>query len=438
MPKFNINGSDTSLYLGYEYVEQGYEASIFNIDLSNLVSIESNLDNTKVGTYEVKYILKYYLFKITKVRNVEVYESEAPIITLEGDTLYYVCPSSNYEEAGYKAYDNYDLDITSKVKVSVLNDTYIYEVEDSSHNKTKVERKIIYEDIKPPIITLEENKSIMVGESFIDAGYKAYDNCLGDITSEVKVTNNVDTSKVGHYKVYYEVSDGYNSTVMERDVFVYNKAILGTVNTPGVIYLTFDDGPSNNTKRLLDILDKYDVKVTFFVVPKISELRYLIKEEYERGHAIGIHSMSHNYSSIYTSDDALLNDIKMANEVVKEQTGSYTYLYRYPGGSSNTVSRSYSKGIITRTSSILHDMGYHYFDWNISSGDAGGTLSTSVVYNNVISHLSKSRSNVVLMHDTQGFSVDAVEDIIQYGISNGYTFAPLSLEVYEVHHGIAN
>ena len=88
--------------------------------------------------------------------------------------------------------------------------------------------------------------------------------------------------------------------------------------------------------------------------------------------------------------------------------------------------------------SWLHDNGYHYFDWNISSGDAGGTTTIDGVANNVIRGLSKNRYNVVLMHDTHDYTAYAVERIIQYGIANGYTFAPITMNTREVHHGIAN
>ena len=100
---------------------------------------------------------------------------------------------------------------------------------------------------------------------------------------------------------------------------------------------------------------------------------------------------------------------------------------------------NYSTGIISRSSLYLHSNGYHYFDWNISSGDASSSAKYAYqIYNNVIKGLSKNRPNVVLMHDTKSYTADAVEDIIKYGLANGYTFSNITMDTKEVHHSIAN
>ena len=440
MPKLSIVGNDIIIELNTRYIEQGYKATILGNDITNLVQVTNNIDTSKVGNYYVNYYVKS-LFGISIRRNVYVIEKEAPILTLEGNSIYYVCPDSEYVEPGYNAYDNYDGDLNNKVVITKNDDSITYEVYDSSSNYASIKRYIKYEDNLKPTIELvgDTNIYIGIGESYNEPGYTAVDNCLGDIKDKVVVTNNIDSSKAGAYKVSYEVSDGINTTIKERNVYVVGKAgILGYENNPGVIYLTFDDGPSYYTSKILDTLDKYNVKATFFVVPKNSGYYYLIKKAYDNGHSIGIHSLSHDYASIYSSDNALYNDISSTNERIKNITGSYTYLYRYPGGSSNTISMNYSNGIISRSSLYLHSLGYHYFDWNISSGDAGGAKYAYQVYNNVIKGLSKNRSNVVLMHDTKSYTADAVEDIVKYGLANGYQFAAITLNTREVHHSIAN
>ena len=438
LPKIELIGDNVNVILENEYIEPGYKATRFFKDVTNKVVVTNNIDINHVGYYEVSYKLNKKEVK----RSVRVIETEAPEIVLEGNEEVYVCPGSNFEEIGYKATDNYDGDITDKVEVSVDNDTVTYKVSDTSSNQTVVTRKLIYEDIVAPVIELTGGTvSIKIGSSYDEPGYKATDNCLGDITDKVVVSGSVDNSKASNNTLTYTVSDGVNETSVNRSVYVLsNVATLGTENAPGVIYLTFDDGPSSTyTRIILDTLNKYGVKATFFVVPNNSNLHYLIKEEYESGHSIGIHSMSHTYSVIYASDDSLYNDINAVNETIKNITGNYTYLYRYPGGSSNTVSKNYSRGIISRTATELHNRGYHYFDWNISSGDAsGGNPTADQIANNVIRYLSKSRYNVVLMHDTHSYSAYAVEKIIEYGIANGYTFAPITMNTKENHHGIAN
>ena len=126
-------------------------------------------------------------------------------------------------------------------------------------------------------------------------------------------------------------------------------------------------------------------------------------------------------------------------EIVYEQTGSYTKLFRFPGGSSNTVSWNYNYGIMSRLAKSMTDMGYVYFDWNVDSGDAlGGASSSYEVANNVAAGCLEHTASIVLQHDTKGFSVQAVENILRWGRNNGYVFASLDESCYTAHHGIAN
>ena len=439
VPRLILVEGDVKVVLDGEYKEPGYIARSLWFDISDKVVVTNNIDNTKVGDYEVEYKLNKKSIK----RHVKVIETVEPEITLTGEDKVYVCPDSKYNEEGYTASDNYDGDITDKIIKEEKEDAIIYSVTDSSGNNKSVERKLVYEDVTDPVIELKGGSTITltVGSSYSEPGYTATDNCLGDITERVEVSGTVNTSKSGTYNVTYKVSDGIHETVVTRKVSVVSGvATLGTENSPGVIYLTFDDGPSSTyTRIILDTLKKYNVKATFFVVPKNSSLFSLIKEEYDSGHSIAIHSITHTYSIVYASDSNFQNDVIKTNETIKNITGSYTHLYRFPGGSSNTVSKSYSRGIVTRMASWLHENGYHYFDWNISSGDAaGGSPTSTQIANNVINSLSKSRANVVLMHDTHDYTAYAVEKIIVYGIQNGYTFAPITMNTREVHHSIAN
>ena len=203
-----------------------------------------------------------------------------------------------------------------------------------------------------------------------------------------------------------------------------------------MIALTFDDGPGEYTSKLLDILSKYNVKATFFTVG--SGHPDLLKAEADAGHSIGIHSATHDYSKIYASEDAFFADLRKQQDTIENATGIRTTLVRFPGGSSNTVSKSYCSGIMTKLTKDLTDMGYQYFDWNVTSGDAGETTSTSVVVQNVISGIQQHDVSIVLQHDIKGFSVNAVEKIIQWGLAHGYTFLPLTAESPTAHNGVNN
>ena len=203
-----------------------------------------------------------------------------------------------------------------------------------------------------------------------------------------------------------------------------------------VIYLTFDDGPSKYTLQLLEVLEKYNVKATFFIVGNAG-VGYL-DEIAAGGHSIGIHSMTHVYSEIYASDEAYFKDLYATQQLIYERTGILTTLMRFPGGSSNKVSIKHNKGIMTRLTAAVEAQGFQYFDWNVSSGDAGGTTKTEEVFQNVINGVKHRDISVVLQHDIKGYSVAAVEQIIQWGLANGYTFLPLEPSSPVCHSKINN
>ena len=192
----------------------------------------------------------------------------------------------------------------------------------------------------------------------------------------------------------------------------------------GVIWLTFDDGPSSTiTPKVLDILKKENVKATFFVLNYSSANEHLIKRIVAEGHTIGIHGYSHEYSKIYKSKETFMNNIYSLQDKIYKSTGVKSMYIRFPGGSSNTVSRHYCKGIMTELTKEVLSKGFRYYDWNISSGDAGGAKNSKAVYKNVTKNLSKKRGNLVLCHDIHLKTLEALPDIIKYAKKEGYTFA---------------
>lgn len=202
-------------------------------------------------------------------------------------------------------------------------------------------------------------------------------------------------------------------------------------------YLTFDDGPSVNTKKLLDILDKYNVKATFFVISKKGfDKEY--KDIVERGHTIALHSYSHNYKRIYASTDGYFEDLNKISEKVKELTGVETRIMRFPGGSSNTVSRKYSKGIMKKLTKAVTDAGYTYHDWNVDSGDAtGNNISAKRLLKNIKSDIGVQTEIDVLMHDAgknKNTTVEALPSIIEYLQSKGFTLLPITEDTPPVQH----
>lgn len=206
------------------------------------------------------------------------------------------------------------------------------------------------------------------------------------------------------------------------------------------VYLTFDDGPSSsNTTKILNILDAYNVKATFFVIGTGN--LSIAKDAYNRGHAIGLHANKHEYGQIYTSTDAYFADLELLGYKVKEQIGFTPNIIRFPGGSSNTVSRKYCKGIMTTLSQEVENRGYFYFDWNVDSTDASGNnIPAEQIVSNIKKYVYGQKDVCILMHDTaaKGTTVEALPQIIEYCRSMGYEFCILNQYAKEFHHGINN
>ena len=206
-----------------------------------------------------------------------------------------------------------------------------------------------------------------------------------------------------------------------------------------VCYLTFDDGPSSRTKEILDILKKYNVKATFFVIN--SPESYLMKRIHEEGHAIGLHAYSHNYAQIYKSTDAYFKDLNAISDKVYSLTGVRSPIMRFPGGGSNAVSKQYSKGIMTKLTAEVTKKGYAYFDWNVDSDDAGSSHSSYTrIVNNVINGSKGKNSICVLMHDASSktSTVQALPYIIEGLSERGYRFEVLTNKTSGFHHSVNN
>ena len=444
-----MNGDETVvLEYGQCYHDPGAEAWFFGSHIMpegiEVAVVRTGfVDETKVGTYTVSYEAAYERWHQEKSRTVQIVDTVAPQIWLVEKTGGYVIPGQQYHEEGFMARDNYDGDLTDRVEKTLLKDKIIYEVEDSSGNKAKAIRDIVYYDPIPPVLILEGSTSMTIqeGKTFSEPGYSATDNADGDLTGRVEVTGSVDTGKPGTYKLYYTVTDSFgNSDTEVRIVQVKAKPKPKpqqpeVIPSGKVIYLTFDDGPSKHTEKLLRILKEYNVKATFFVTK--TSYSYLIDDIVDQGHAIAAHAYHHDYSEIYASEEAYFADLQKILDLIKRESGADTKLIRFPGGSSNTASR-FNEGIMSHLTNEVVNRGYRYFDWNVDSNDAGGAKTAEKVCENVINGVQGRRVSIVLQHDTKSYSVDAVEKIIIWGLENGYTFLPLKGDSPTAAHDVRN
>lgn len=404
------------------------------------ISVRENTKNdfSKIGKFTNSYEAKFLFYKSKINKEITVVDTKSPTIELKYIEGHYTLPQQKYVEEGFSAYDEYDGDLTDKVVREEKDGKILYTVSDSSGNTTTVEREIKYDDPIPPEIKLKGNATITLnkGDTYIENGVSITDNCDVNIAEKLVINGKVDTDVAGTYIIEYKVSDtNGNEATVERKVIVED--FVEPSGEGKTIYLTFDDGPSNYTNELLDVLKKYNVKATFFVVGYKCDTN-ILKRIVDEGHSIGLHSTNHSYKDIYNSEQAFVDDLYKMQNLVKEKTGFETFLLRFPGGSSNTVSKNYCKGIMSKLTKKVEELGFEYFDWNVSSGDAGGATTTEQVIKNIKTGVRKYANSVVLQHDTQKFSVDAVEYIIKWGLENGYSFAGLNCDSPKAHHGVNN
>jgi len=200
------------------------------------------------------------------------------------------------------------------------------------------------------------------------------------------------------------------------------------------VYLTFDDGPSDNTNEILDILDDYNVKATFFVCGKDLELYGdMYKRIVDDGHTIGMHSFSHNFGEIYQSKEAFDDDYNKIHDLILNTTGVDTHLYRFPGGSSNTVSTTPMSVFIND----LNEKGTVYYDWNVVSGDATSQAFTSdQLVDNVMNDVVQYKTSVVLLHDASNkdATIECLPKLIEALQASGAMILPITDETTVIQH----
>ena len=404
------------------------------------VHVVGTVNTQKKGRYDVQ---AEYNTKLKPLK-VEVSDTKAPKLKVgnyKTDKFEKVTVSNFVTEVK-------DADPIDKIKMTLGKEEPLekpgeYEVkiiaEDSSGNKTYKKAKLKRVDDKtPPALTVGANLFCSVGQELTDEILLSGVSATDDFDKNPQITidsSEVQTNTPGTYSVKYQCKDrSGNISNATREVII--SATIG--DEQKVIYLTFDDGPSPNTDKILNILAKYNVKGTFFVTGNDASFRYLIARVAKEGHTVGLHTYTHQYS-IYSSEDTYFADLNSVKDMVKQLTGIDARHIRFAGGSSNTVSRKYNRGIMSRLVKDVQNRGFRYYDWNVSSGDAAGNL---VPKNSIVANSTASRANHIclLMHDSRPkvSTVEALPSIIEHYKKLGYTFLPISDSTPVFHHGVNN
>lgn len=231
------------------------------------------------------------------------------------------------------------------------------------------------------------------------------------VTSQAEETAETESAEEPAISPYASIHEDMQVSSPKREEFVREQ---------GTVYLTFDDGPSENTYSVLYYLKQYGIKATFFVVPHRTESCYaLLRQIAADGHSIGVHSATHEYTEIYASVEAYLEDFYEAWDIIYDATGIKTEIFRFPGGSVNDFNGAVRDDIINE----MTRRGFRYYDWNVDSHDAGGA-NWSDMYNSVPADIAENYRSVVLMHDsiTATNTVYVLEDILKVLVNEGYKF----------------
>jgi peptidoglycan/xylan/chitin deacetylase (PgdA/CDA1 family) len=201
-------------------------------------------------------------------------------------------------------------------------------------------------------------------------------------------------------------------------------------------YLTFDDGPSKNTPKILDFLKANHIKATFFVIGDASQTA-TYKRIVEEGHTLAVHTNTHKYSDIYKNVDSFMKDIERLDQLLEESTGIKPNVMRFPGGSNNTIAKRYAGfDIMEQIIPKMKQQGFVYFDWNVDSGDASkSTQDKQVIVDSVLNGAKSKEQAIILMHDAAAktTTVEALPEIVEGLRKQGFVFEKLTAETETIH-----
>lgn len=421
----------------YDYIEE-----VSHMDIEEL-KIDNQVNNHKLGEYQIHYHYKKKTFTL-KVFIDDMLAPQFEVINakiLRNDKVNPKSLVKNIQDDSKTIVyfkEDYLFNEVKTYKVCVV-------VEDAYENKTEKNAYVLVEDKdhEAPTISGLTPITMLIGDEIdLKKGIKVKD----DHDTSPKLTiddSHLNIRKVGEYEVYYHVEDkSGNKETYARDIEVLSQYANREARNDGqkTCYLTFDDGPSVNTPKILKILDKYHIKATFFVTGTSPKDAHYIKEAYQKGHAIGLHTYSHDYEYIYGSLKNYLSDLNKIKDVVYEQMGVNTKFIRFPGGSSNLVSKKYNVGIMKRLTRKVIDLGYQYYDWTSINGDGEGIKTLSGLKKKAIEEIGDREDIMFLMHDSanQENTVKALPYIIDYLIKKGYQFEVIDDKSPTFHHNVQN
>ena len=399
------------------------------------VNIQTKADVEKIGEYPVTYTCRGHEYKAT----VKVEDTTPPRLKVQSYTTdlaeeitpeKFVQEVSDFTETSVRFKDPqaWDKEGTYDIQIAATDTSGNETVETATLTRKK--------DSTPPVVQGADNVEVLQGRTIdFSEGVTVTDDMDPDPKFSVN-SEQVDFATPGTYEVIYTTKDrSGNEGTTVRQITVKKDRDYDRK----VVYLTFDDGPSAHTDKILEILNEYNAKATFFVTGNNQKHNDVLKRIVDQGSVVALHTYTHNYAEVYASEEAYFKDLQKISDMVKEATGVESKLIRFPGGSSNTVSKQYCPGLMTKLTKAVQEKGYQYFDWNCDSTVASGNnVPVKTLVENATS--SSARHINILMHDTdaKGTTVEALPDIIKHYRSQGYAFEALTVDSYPAHHSVNN
>lgn len=390
------------------------------------------------------FLLVYMIFQMVRI---EV-PSIQTIILKGANELVLELPQM-YKEAGaivVKGTDSFPDYLLMGSVDSTRIGTYQLYYDSRDHKSLTKNRTVHIVDTKPPTMNLLGASTIelFVGDSYSEEGVVVTDNDPYIDEKDVIVSGHVDTSIASTYTLHYYVEDQAKQSIsITRTITVKEKIVIPPVVIPPVVipptygklvYLTFDDGPSQYTPLILNSLAFYNARATFFVTGRIATYPNILYDTINQGHSIALHTYTHDYAQVYQSITAYFEDLHLLESTLYNLTGLQPRLIRFPGGTNNQVSQQYSPHIMQSIVQEVNAQGYAYTDWNVSSGDSSTVPANpeQIAYT-VLNNIENVATPIVLLHDSKYNTALAVPIILEEGTARGYQFVVIDANTPLVH-----
>jgi len=278
-----------------------------------------------------------------------------------------------------------------------------------------------------------------IGCTYFATQYRNLDAYIAERAEALALAALENYAKYEEYESYYEYYEDENWTfgetvpiayqLMHPHLFIENDFQYIDA-PPGTVYLTFDDGPTWMTERILNILRDRGVPATFFVIYQRGEFaERMYRRIVDEGHALAHHSASHNYRQIYQSMEAFLDDFAKLSDMLVEVTGVKPEVFRFPGGSNTGHLRRIQQEAVAE----LLRRGYVYFDWEVTSASTSPEATADTMYRAIVRGSRGRDRTIVLMHDSGNAGIlTALPRVIDSLKARGYTFAVLDRTVRPV------